>query len=68
MIDFQALRLMHRHSGGGMSPMLETREHDAADHDPEKQWIKGARIFRCESCSDEVIVVPPGEEPGDSGT
>lgn len=63
MINFQALRLMHRHDGHDYSPMSE-RDHDAADHDPEQSWIKGARIFKCDTCSDEVIVIPPGEEPG----
>ena len=51
MINFQALRLMH---------------HDSADHDPERSWIRGARIFKCDTCSDEVIVVPPDEEPGNT--
>lgn len=65
MINFQALRLMHRHGGeNDYSTMSEARDHDSADHDPERGWIRGARIFRCDSCTDEVLVIPPDEEPG----
>jgi hypothetical protein len=66
MINFQALRLMHRHGDGDYVPMHESREHGSADHDPERSWIRGARIFKCDSCSDEVLVVPPDEEPGNT--
>lgn len=66
MINFQALRLMHRHGDGDYTPMSETREHDSADHDPERGWIRGARIFRCDTCSDEVLVIPPDDEPGNT--
>ncbi|MES1239303.1 MAG: hypothetical protein ABUL57_00420 [Chloroflexota bacterium] len=66
MISFQALRLMHRHGENDYAQMSETREHDSADHDPERSWIRGARIFRCDTCSSEVIVVPPDEEPGNT--
>jgi hypothetical protein len=65
MINFQALRLMHRHGDNDYVPMSE-RDHDSADHDPERSWIRGARIFKCDTCSDEVIVIPPGEEPGNT--
>jgi hypothetical protein len=65
MINFQALRLMHHHGGDDYSPMSQ-RDHDSADHDPERSWIRGARIFKCDTCSDEVIVVPPDEEPGNT--
>ena len=64
MINFQALRLMHRHGDNDYTPMHETRDHGSADHDPERGWIRGARIFKCDTCSDEVIVIPPDEEPG----
>jgi len=64
MINFQALRLMHRHGGDDYALMPEAREHGSADHDPERGWIRAARIFRCEGCDEEVIVVPPDDEPG----
>jgi hypothetical protein len=66
MLDFtRDVKLMHRH-GSGYEAMVEEREHDAADHDPERAWLHGARIFRCKSCEEEVVFVPPTNEPGDS--
>jgi hypothetical protein len=66
MINFEMLRLMHKHGDSEYVAMTESREHGSADHDPEQGWIRGARIFKCDTCSDEVIVIPPGEEPGES--
>jgi hypothetical protein len=65
MLNFQAIRLMHNHGNGEYIDMVE-RDHDAADHDPERAWLRGARIFKCRTCSEEVVVVPPGQEPGDT--
>lgn len=64
MLNNVSFRLMHRH-GDDYVPMVE---HDAADHDPEKGWLRGARIFRCTTCEEEVVLVPPTEEPGDQST
>jgi len=66
MINFEMLRLMHRHGDDDYAPMSESRDHDSADHDPERSWIRGARIFKCDTCTDEVIVVPPDAEPGNT--
>lgn len=60
MIDFTTYRLMHRH-GNEFEQMVE-REHGSADHDPERSWMRGARIFRCRTCDEEVALVPPGDE------
>jgi hypothetical protein len=60
MLNDMAFRLMHRH-GDDFVPMIE---HTNADHDPERGWLRGARIFRCSTCDEEVVLVPPGEEPG----
>ena len=61
MLNDVSFRLMHRH-GNEYVPMVE---HGAPDHDPEKGWVRGARIFRCTSCEEEVVLIPPTEEPGD---
>jgi hypothetical protein len=63
-IDYQSLRLMHLH-GDERFPMHEGRHHDAADHDPERGWVSGARIFRCTRCDEEVVVMPPGNKVSD---
>jgi hypothetical protein len=52
------LHLNHRHSDGRWSGMRE--HHDAADHDAERSWIKGRRIFRCD-CGEEVVVSTEAE-------
>jgi hypothetical protein len=64
MFDLQGggFRLMHWHGGDTWVPMAEV-EHDVASHDPERQWIKGARIYRCTTCEEQVAIAP--EDPGD---
>ncbi|HEY4228434.1 MAG TPA: hypothetical protein VGM49_08845 [Candidatus Limnocylindrales bacterium] len=66
MINYSALELLHRHDDGSSAPMTE---HGLDEHDPERAMLRGvrrgARIFRCEQCADEVIVQPTvdaGEE------
>ena len=61
MLNQMAFTLMHRH-GDEHVPMVE---HTVADHDPERSWLRGARIFQCKSCAEEVVMVPPGVEPGE---
>ena len=57
-----AYRIEHRHRDGSWGEMIEDRAHHApADHDPERGWARGARIFRCTSCEDDVTLLPPGE-------
>jgi hypothetical protein len=60
MLNDVSFRLMHRHGGDDYVPMVE---HGAVDHDPERGWLRGARIFRCKTCEEEVILVPPTQEP-----
>ena len=65
MLNLQNLQLLHRHGDGGLAPMTE---HGVDTHDPERALLRGelrgARIFRCEECADEVLVVPPGSAEG----
>lgn len=63
-IDYQSFKLMHLH-GDERFPMHEGRHHDATDHDPERGWVSGARIFRCTRCDEEVVVMPPGNTVSD---
>ena len=54
-----------------MIPMVEGSNHDVASHDPERGWLKGARIFRCSRCDEEIAMQPPVEPgsavPGEAG-
>ena len=61
MFDYKTVQLMHIHDGERV-PMVERTHHDAADHDPERRWIEGARIYGCTRCEDEILVLPPGHD------
>jgi hypothetical protein len=71
MYDYQTIKLLHRHSDENWVPMTEGSHHDAAAHDPERGWLRGARIFRCTSCDEEIAIEPPAEPhteaPGEVG-
>jgi hypothetical protein len=54
------LKLTHRHSDGQWSALRE--HHDSSQHDAERLWDKGRRIFRCD-CGEEVAV---STEPDDA--
>jgi hypothetical protein len=68
MINYSALEVLHRHDDGTAAPMTE---HNLEEHDPERDLLRGirrgARLFRCEVCSDEVIV-QPSQDPNDEGS
>jgi hypothetical protein len=66
MLDFQAIRLLHHHGNGEYADMVERSSHGAEAHDPEREWMKGARIFACKACSDEVLVLPTAAENGEA--
>jgi hypothetical protein len=51
------VQLAHLH-GGELVPMSRREHHDPADHDLERALARGARIFRCDRCADEVVMVP----------
>jgi len=57
MIDYENYRIIHQH-GNDWAEFHPRKHHDASDHDPERDWDKGARIFRCESCDEEIRIVP----------
>ena len=51
-----ALRIQHRHSDGTWGQLEPRSHHDAADHDPERDWASGATIYVCKTCDEEVMV------------
>jgi hypothetical protein len=56
---YEEMMLRHRHSDGSWS-RLEPRpmNHDAADHDVEREW-KDGRIYVCTTCDEQVQVAVP---------
>jgi len=52
------VRMQHRDSAG-WHPMNEVSDvHDTAGSDPERRWLS-RRIFRCDKCSEEIMVEVP---------
>jgi hypothetical protein len=66
MLNFQAIRLLHRHGNGEYAAMREMPEHTAESHDPERTWMRGSRLYSCEGCTDEVVVLPAAESNGEA--
>jgi hypothetical protein len=56
------VQLAHLH-GGQLVPMSRREHHGPADHDIERALARGAMVFRCDSCSDEVVVLPDEARP-----
>ena len=55
MIEYEALRLVHRH-GDDWVPMAHRDLDEVAQHDIERSLLRGAQVFRCASCDEEVAV------------
>ena len=59
------LKVMHWHGGDDWLPMTEG-DHAVTSHDPERAWIRGARIFKCSSCEEQIAIAPGSpREDGD---
>jgi hypothetical protein len=54
-------RISHRHKDGSYGEMAEIAHHDSSQHDPERGWLKGSRIFKCTSCEEYATIVPGAE-------
>jgi hypothetical protein len=53
--------LEHQHSDGTWASMEpETKPHDPADIDPEREWERG-HVYICRSCQERVRVSIPEE-------
>ena len=67
MFDYETVKLLHRHGNDEWVPMAES-EHGSAAHDPERAWLRGARLYKCTSCEEEILITaPPDERPGEPG-
>jgi hypothetical protein len=63
MFDYQTIKLLHRHGDDDYAPMVEGNDHDSATHDPERSWLRGAKIFHCTKCEDSVVITSPASTP-----
>jgi hypothetical protein len=56
------VRVQHRHSDGTWGELApRPSHHDAADHDPERDWANG-RIYVCTTCDEEVRISEDRED------
>ena len=61
MFDYQNFKLLHRH-GPDWVELLPREAHDPAALDPERTWGRGAKLFKCTKCEEEVAIVPADPE------
>ena len=59
MFHYETVKILHHHGDDDWVPMAEEPEHDSAAHDPERAWLKGARIFRCKTCAEQIAIADP---------
>ena len=52
-------QLRHRHDDGSWADMVESpvSHHGPVEHDAERLWGR-ARLFRCDTCEESVLVAP----------
>jgi hypothetical protein len=50
-------RLMHRHGDEWME-MHPVAPHSPEELDPERQLLKGKRVYRCIGCDEEMQILP----------
>lgn len=57
MFDARVIQLQHIHDGERVA-MRREEHHSSSDHDLERALARGAQLWRCDRCADEVLVVP----------
>ena len=55
MLPTEDFRLLHRHGDDWQE--MRPAHHAPAEHDVERQLLKGGRIFRCSGCETEFRVI-----------
>ncbi len=55
--DLTVLRLLHEH-GDSWEELKEGARSTPAELDPERQLLKGAKVFRCLRCNEAFTLVP----------
>jgi hypothetical protein len=60
VLPLEDIRLLHRH--GDEWREMRPAHHAPAEHDIERQLVKGGRLFRCASCDMQFRVVGTEDE------
>jgi hypothetical protein len=63
----EALLLEHRHNDGTWGRFEPMSHHDAAAHDPEREWAKGKIVYSCTTCDELIRVNDPNAESAEGG-
>jgi len=67
MFHYETVKILHEHGQDDWVPMTEVPEYDSAANDPERAWLKGARIFKCTTCDETIAMAnPAGSSQPDS--
>jgi hypothetical protein len=61
----EALLIEHRHDDGTWGRFQPVEHHDAAAHDPEREWAKGKKIYSCITCDELIRIDDPAGEAGE---
>jgi hypothetical protein len=56
-LNFETNRIMHRH-GDDWVEFNPVDSHSPDGRDPERQLLRGERLFRCSACDEEIRVAP----------
>jgi hypothetical protein len=57
VLNFETNRIMHRH-GNDWVEMRPVDSHSPDARDPERELLRGKRLFRCSECDEEIQVAP----------
>jgi hypothetical protein len=55
VLNFETNRIMHRH-GNDWVEMRPVDAHSPDARDPERELLRGERLFRCSACDEEIQV------------
>ena len=55
MLHFETTKIMHRH-GEDWAEMRPVDAHSPDAWDPERELLRGERLFRCSECDDEIQI------------
>lgn len=54
--------VQHQHGDGTWAPMEPEGDHlDPAEHDPERDWLRG-HVYICRACKERVRIAAPKSE------
>ena len=60
MLNFETSRIMHKH-GDDWAEMRAVEAHTPDSRDPERELLRGERLFRCTACDDEIQIKVVGD-------